>query len=175
MDDDVGVATRDHRAGERKTQSSRDLSALWIHVDELDVASWNSRDEPRGKTANCPAADHDDMVARFDARIPHAIDRRLHVGGQHRSGRGNRRRQQINGSGGDDVLRLVRVQDEAPASFELARSPFDLANARVAVFPRRGELARLKRRSHPFELAGWNASLKNKRRGPSADTTVERA
>src|SRR4029450_9126330 len=72
----------------------------------------------------------------------------------------------------DDVARLMRVQDERRSSFELARTAFDLSDAGVPVFHRRGKVAALKRRAHPLVFDCGHAAAKHEALGAPADPAV---
>ena len=88
--------------------------------------------------------------------IPHAVQRRFEIGGQHRSGGGHVARQHVDRRCRHDVSRLMRMQNEDGPALELAWSALDAADTRIAVFDRSRKLAFLKRgrASAPTRSAG---------------------
>ena len=65
-------------------------------------------DQPGRQAADGAGADHRHAIADERPRVPHAVDRRLEVGGQHGAARRRADRQQVHGGGRHDVARLMR-------------------------------------------------------------------
>ena len=101
----------------------------------------DARGQPCRQTPDGPAADDGDTIADVRAAVPDAVDRRLEVGGQHRPLRRNRVGQHVHRRRGHDVARLVRMEDEHRSILQPARTPFDPADARIAVLDGRREFS----------------------------------
>ncbi len=173
----VGVAKSGvTRLAKRAPSARADGGTARVDVHELDVAAGDPRRKPGDEAADGPAADHrDHAIADVRARVPQAVDRGLEIRRQNRARFGRHGVGQRKQRGGwHHVTRLVRVEGEHAAPFEVSGPALDLADARVAVLDRRGKRTGLKRRAHAIVLARRHASFEDERLGPPADPAENR-
>ncbi|MFC7054281.1 dihydrofolate reductase family protein [Hansschlegelia quercus] len=109
------------------------------------------------------------------AGIPHRVQRRLHVGGEHRAFRRQAVRQGAKRLRRRDEGGLVRVEAEHEAAEQVRRPFLDHAYGRIAVFYRAGKAAVLPGGAHSPPLAFRNAAFQYEALGSSADAAKKRA
>ena len=175
MDDEVRVGTRRCGRGETYAERARDRGAMVVDVHELHVRRRHARRQPGDQAPNGAGADDRHAIARVRTRVPQHVDRGFQIRGEHGARRRHVVGQQMHRRRRHDVARLVRIENEDVASFEIARPAFHAADVRVPVLDWRRELALLKRRAHAAMLAGRHPAEKDQRLGAAADAAVQRA
>ena len=73
------------RCGEVAAEPSREGFARAIDVHHRDARAGNARQQRRGQQTDHTGADHQHALAGERRGIPRHVQRRLHVGGQHRA------------------------------------------------------------------------------------------
>ena len=151
-----------------------DSGTMRVSIDELHVAARRAGRQPGNETPDGSATDHHDSIAKVEAGVPYAVQRRLQVGGEHCPLRRNINRHDVDRRGRHDVARLMRMQGEDDAARQVRRPAFDTADAGIAVLDRSGKLTLLKRRAHACPLALRHAATEHERLGAAADSAEQR-
>ena len=174
VNDEVRVARRHCRLGEPNAHGTGHLGAAGIDIHEFDIASWDSRGEPGRETPHRARPNHRDTIAHMRSGVPHPIERRLEIRGQHGAARWNSVRHDVHRRSRDDELRLMGIKHEHRAAPQLVRAAHHTADTGVAVLHGRRKLAGLEGRAHPTPFTARDAAAEDERLGPSADTAVQR-
>ena len=174
VDHHIGIATGSVRQGKAHTQSLGDRGTRRIAVDQLHAATGDATGQPRGQQPDTAAPDHAHFIARPDLGIPHGIDRRLEVGGEHRALRGNVIGQPVHGRSRHDVMGLVGMQAKHACADQPRNATDHAAHAGIAVLDRCGKLARLERCAHALVFAHGHGTVEHQRFGAAAHATEQR-
>ena len=86
MDHEVGARRRRLRHGERDAERAAIAAFSGSTSISWTARAGHAREQRRGERADHARADHRDPVADPGRRVPQAVQRGLHVRGQHRAG-----------------------------------------------------------------------------------------
>ena len=131
--------------------------------------------QPRHQGANDPGADDRDPVGGTRGRVPHSVERRLHVGGEHGAPRRHSRWQRMDGLPRHQEGALVGMQRKCQSTLKIWRPTFDPADDGVTIFHRKGKLAAHEGRAHGRELGLGNSASRHQSFRSAANGAVQRA
>src|SRR5215813_1975066 len=166
--DHIAVVSGGFTLCKANSKALREFGALFVDVDECCFHTDKAAAQERDKCTNRASTDNCNPVCRPDRRIPHRIEGRLHIGGQHSSPRRHCVRQCHNGTFGNVEVVLVWVQRKNSTAEVFLRTFLDLAHGRVSVFHGKRKTTTHKRRAHALELALRHAAGKYQRLSPTA-------
>ena len=87
MDDEVAIAGRRIRRGKADAERAGKFGAGRLDVDQGHLGAGKPAAQPGDQRADDARADHRNTVGGRGPRVPHGIERGLHVGGEHRARR----------------------------------------------------------------------------------------
>jgi membrane glycosyltransferase len=172
---DIAVARR--ALGQRKP-NAKALGEGFSVCDDINEGDLRARQrgaQPRDQGAHNPSADDRDPVGGTRGRIPHRVERRLHVGGEHGAPRRHRRREQMHCIPRYQERALVGMQRKHQSILEVWRSTFDPADDGVTILHGKGKRAAHEGRAHGCELGLRNSASGHQPFRSPANGAVQRA
>jgi hypothetical protein len=173
MDHEIAFALRRGRQREACAECRGDFGAARLDIDQRHLRAGNPSGEPRAQRTDHAGAHDGDAVRRTGCRVPHGVERGLHVGGEHPARRRQVRGQQRHRVRCEVERRLMREEHETDAADEIGRPSFDAGDGGVAVFHREREGARHVGRAHAGMLARGNPPVEHQPFGAPADPAVK--
>src|SRR5260221_11855751 len=173
MDDEIGIAGRLGGRGEGAAERGSKGAPTGIGVDERDARARQPRRQRCDETADDAGTDDCAAIADERSGIPQRVDRRLHVGGEHRALIRQRIGKRQHGIRGHVVAVLMRMEAEDATADRADRPGLDDANRGVAVFDRRGKFAILEGTAHRLVLARRYLAPEDEAFGAPADAAAE--
>ena len=134
--------------------------AAGVDVDQRNVRTGDPPAQIGHKGADHAGPDHGDAVGRSRRGVPDAVERGLHIGGQHRAERRHILRKHHGGARRDVERGLMRVKREDGLASQGIAAVLDPSDRGVAVFDGKRKIACHERRAHPLELAHRYAPAK---------------
>ena len=86
MDHEVAIRARRVRRGETDAERIREARAGWLDIDQRHSRAGNPTAQPSDQRADDARAHHRNFVGRRRRRVPHRIERGLHIGGEDGAG-----------------------------------------------------------------------------------------
>ena len=175
MHDEIAIAGRRTRRGEADTERAGKFGAGRLDVDQSHLGARKPAAQPGDQRTDDTRSHHGNTIGGRRPRVPHGIERGLHVGGEHRADRRHTIGYWHYCCGGHVEDALMGMERKYEAAPQFGRPGLDPADRCVAIFDRKRETATHEWRAHALKLARRNAPGQHQAFRAAANATVQRA